>query len=151
LTEFPDDAFFDDASNHPEDISVLQRLRLFSTDQRVAIRVRSANPLQRRIIVLDIYPDRVTRARPVVEEPKPKLAKLIVDTDAKTGRVRKVREEGLVVLLELTPPDGALSVNGSVVQVTDGIARVPVPEDSSVDLDAVWTISGEEVLARVHA
>ena len=52
----PDDAFFDDAANHPQDVSVLQRLRLFSTDQRVAIRVTSRNPGQRRVIVLDVHP-----------------------------------------------------------------------------------------------
>ena len=152
LSEFPDDAFFDDPSNSPEDISVLQRVRIFSTDQRVAIRVRSASPLQRRIILLDIYPDPLARASTVAEATpnKHKLAKLIPDQPAKTSRVRKVREDGLDVLLELTPPDGALSVNGSVVTVTDGIARVPVAEDAELDVDVVWTTSGEKVLAQVH-
>src|SRR6185436_7723983 len=56
LSEIPDDAFFSDPDRHPEDISILQRMRLFSHDQRVSIRVTSRNPAQRRVIVLDVYP-----------------------------------------------------------------------------------------------
>jgi large repetitive protein len=151
LSDHPDDAFFDDAANHPQDVSVLQRFRLFSTDQRVAIRVTSRNPGQRRVIVLDVYPDYQTQNTTQPDAaPKVKPAELL---PPETGKVTKLREvEDLGVLLQLNPHDGALSVDGSVADVnSDGVARVTVDEGAERQLDVVWTTTGDETLAQVKA
>ncbi len=70
LDTYPDDAFFNDTANHPEDISVTQRIRLFSQEQRVAVRITSRNPAQRRLIVLDVFPNRQFHPEPSPEKPK---------------------------------------------------------------------------------
>jgi len=150
LSDHPDEAFFDDPSNDPQDVSVLQRLRLFSTDQRVAIRVTSANTGQRRVVVLDIFPDYQTQNTTEPDKP-PGLKPADLNPDPRAlFSVRKLREDNLDVRLQLTPPDGALSVDGTVVEVSaDGVARVTVPEEGELQLDAVWTASGSETVTQV--
>ena len=147
----PDDAFFDDAANHPQDVSVLQRFRLFSTDQRVAIRVTSRNPGQRRVIVLDVHPDYQTQN--TTHPPKPPAIKdAELEPERTTApRVTISRQENLDVVLQLEPPDGVLSVDGTEVGVVHGAAHVTVPEGAERQLDVVWTTSGQETLAHLKA
>ena len=149
LNVFPDDAFFDDAANHPEDISVLQRIRLFSQEQRVAVRITSRNPAQRRVVVLDAFPNLTrpeepekTKIPPAVLEPKSPHIFISDATDA-----TDVKDTN--VILELQPSDGKLSVGNQEKQLADGRVRVPVPEDSSQPVIATWTTSVTQTLERV--
>ncbi|MBA3310465.1 MAG: hypothetical protein H0U28_10515, partial [Nocardioidaceae bacterium] len=149
LTDVPDNAFFDDPGNQPQDVSVLQRFRLFSTDQRVAIRVTSRNPGQRRIIVVDVFPDpQTTSSTQPIGPAKPKTAELTPPSP----RIRKVREDGLDVFLELTPADGALRIDGTQrTAEPNGQFKVTVAAGADLQVDAAWTITGVEELGRIKA
>jgi hypothetical protein len=149
LSTIPEESFFTDPSNSPQDISVLQRMRLFSHDQRVAIQVTSTrNPTQRRVIVLDVFPDFQTSAStqpPPTEVPQ---AVLETVTDTQAGTVRIESQNDAEVVLRLNPPDGSLSVDGTSVPVTSGMARVPIGTDESHDVSATWSTTGAEELVR---
>lgn len=146
LNTFPDDAFFDDAVNHPEDISALQRIRLFSQEQRVAVRITSRNPAQRRVIVLDVFPSLTFEAPAAPEKPKtplatlePKSSNIFIDGSADTEEI----------VLRLEPPDGKLSVGNQEKTLTDGAVRLRVPEESAQPVTATWTTSVTDTLERV--
>jgi hypothetical protein len=143
LNVFPDDAFFDDAANHPEDISVLQRIRLISQQQRVAVRITSRNPAQRRVVVLDVFPNPTVPAEP--EKPKLPLAEL----EPKSPHIFIADAAEPNVIVQLQPPDGKLSVGNQDQQLTEGTVRIPVPEDSSQPVIATWTTSVTQTLERV--
>ena len=103
LSQIPDDAFFSDPARHPEDISILQRLRLFS-HQRVSIRVTSRNPAQRRVIVLDVYPH--LQDSPTMRPPDVPRAELTMARQVNGAVViAEPRTDGAAVLL-LTPTTG---------------------------------------------
>ncbi|WP_394847004.1 hypothetical protein LZC95_05995 [Pendulispora brunnea] len=147
LHTFPNDAFFDDPSHSPENISVLQRTRLFSHDQRVAVRVTSRNPQQRRIIVLDVYPD--LQASPRRREDTLEGARILTTHAANAGSVSVENARSEEVLLRLSPPEGAtLTVDGSPLAVTDGGARVRVAGGGERALGITWNRTGAEELRR---
>ena len=145
LNTFPDDAFFDDAANHPEDISVLQRIRLFSQEQRVAVRVTSRNPAQRRLIVLDVFPSATFDKPPAPAKPKVPPPVL----EPKSPHIFVADSTDTEAALQLQPHDGLLSVGGQDRQLTDGAARIAAPEDSSQPVTATWTTSVTQTLERV--
>jgi hypothetical protein len=149
INTFPDDAFFDNAANHPEDISVLQRVRLFSPDQRVLIRVRTRNPNQQRIIALDVYPDYQAEARLAPPDPQVRPAVLTPTTPARDGTVRISSQTAQDATLTITPANGTVMVDGEGRTVTNGAVRVSVPPDSSHDVTVSWTHTGERALERV--
>ena len=145
LNVFPDDAFFDNAANHPEDISVLQRIRLFSQEQRVAVRIKSRNPAQRRVIVLDVF--RSLTFQPAPEQEKAKVPEATLDPESPHIFIEDNTEKDVV--LRLQPPDGKLSIGNQERLLTDGAVRIPVPEDSSQAVTATWTTSVTQTLERV--
>jgi hypothetical protein len=149
LSEIPDNAFFDDADNDPQDISVLQRTRLFSHDQRVAIRVTSRSPTQRRIVVLDVFPDLQTSAS--TQEPRPKApdAKLEPIIAAPHGSVSIEDPTDKGVVLRLTPPNGTLKVEDENIAVSNGLSRViSVAPGTSHHVEVTWVSTGAEELER---
>ena len=84
-----------------------QRMRLFSQDQRVAIRITSRNPAQRRIIVLDVFPDLQTSTS--TQPPNPRCHRPNSKTLSPRMPVRwssRPRPK-MRVVLRLTPADGA--------------------------------------------
>ena len=152
LDTFPGDAFFDDPANSPQDLSVVQRVRLFSHDQRVAIRVTSRNTAQRRVIVLDVYPDRQAVV-PRLGPPPPNDARLENQAGDSFGSFEIVRpQSGTDVTVAFTPPDPiAVTADGSSVTVTGGRATVPVNGGESIALVATWQRTTEGELGRVTA
>jgi large repetitive protein len=147
---WPDDEFFDSPANSPQNISALQRRRLFSHDQRVAIRVTSMNPQQRRIVVLDVHPGAApAAAAPAPPTPRP-LGEAVLDPPlaAGTGRVAVTNAASEEVVLVVTPPSGTLTIDGTPVALTDGSARVRVEEGGERAIAVSWSMAGEEVLER---
>ncbi|NLX10004.1 MAG: hypothetical protein GXY36_10145 [Chloroflexi bacterium] len=151
VTTLPDDAIFDDPTRSPEDISVPQRLRLFSHDQRVAIRVTSRNPAQRRIIVLDIYPDLQTSAS-TQPPPAPEVPRAVLTPEAASesiaSQVQIASQTDDDAILRLNPADGSLTVDGTPVPVTDGQARIPIAAEDSHAISVTWNRAGEIEVAR---
>lgn len=143
LLTFPNDAFFEDSSNHPEDISVAQRIRLFSEKQRVAVRVTSRNPQQHRVIVLDVYPnyqvEKGDKNEPVIPGPvlTPATARILVGDSPPDQAV-----------LTLSPATGVLTVDGQVQSLNAGAVRVSIPEEGSKTVEASWTTATGETLER---
>lgn len=155
LTDFPDDGFFDDAANSPQDVSVVQRFRLFSHDQRAVIRVTSRNPLQRKVIVLDVFPDRQAGSTATPPQPsEAKRARLETVTRATRGSVQimEPQGDGPGIRLRIEPPDGLISIDGTVVASPDGVSEeVTVDPGADREVDISWSTSGDEVLGRVFA
>lgn len=145
VSTLPDSGIFDDAAHSPEDISVLQRMRLFSHDQRVAIRITSRNPAQSRVIVLDVYPDLQTSSS-TLPPPQPEIPRAQLNPPVEAVRIESQTDEEVV--LRLTPANGILTVDGAPVTVTDGVARVPSAADSSHTVNVTWNRAGEVELAR---
>jgi hypothetical protein len=139
----PDDAFFDEPANSPEDISFIQRLRLFSHNQRVAVRVTSRTPAQRRIVVLDVT---FKYESAIAEWPVPLPAndatfgpEQVSSTAVNVSIVTP--QSGLDVVLRLTPPTGTLRVDGASVAVTaTGLATVPVIAGATRVIAAEWSL-----------
>jgi hypothetical protein len=127
LNTFADDAFFDDAANQPEDISVLQRVRLFSETQRVAIRVKSRNPAQHRTIVLDVFPN--LQFRP--EAPK-KREKKGAHLDPEVGIVRITSDDkdSELVTLRVEGQNPHLFIGGVEQVLNSGAVTVKVAPDT---------------------
>ncbi len=151
LDEFPDDAFFNDPANSPEDLSVVQRVRLFSHDQRVALRVTSRNAAQRRIIVLDVYPDRQASLQP---KPKPPNDARLTNVQAGSFGSIAIRppQSSTSVVIAFTPPNVlTFTADGVAIPVTAGQATVPVAAGGTVALAATWQRPGEGELGRVTA
>jgi hypothetical protein len=144
LDTYPDNAFFDDTANHPEDISVTQRIRLFSQEQRVAVRITSRNPAQRRVIVLDVFPNRQFHPEPSPEPAKVPKAAL----DPESARIYISDSTDVDAVLTLSPADGILTVDGQVKALTGGAVRIPIAEDSSKPVEASWTTAGSETRER---
>ena len=150
LSERPDDGIFDDPSKHPQDVSVLQRFRLFSTDQRVLIRVTSRNPGQRRVVVLDVYPDFQTQNSTHQDPPARKQARLDTIKQGTQGTVTVRDLEGDLVQLQVTPHNGTLRVDGTVVSTTtDGRAQVSVGDGAERQIAADWTVTGTDLVKQV--
>lgn len=149
LSQIPDNSFFDDSHNHPENISVLQRMRLFSHDQRVVLRITSRNPAQRRVVVLDVYPDAQTSTSmraPSEAVPEAHLAPVISPA---IGSVVIESQNDTEVVLRITPPDGTLTVGGENQTLSaSGTARVTVAPNSSHEVIATWGSTGQFVLKR---
>jgi hypothetical protein len=148
LDTWPDNAFFEDSSHSPQDISVLQRTRLFSHDQRVAIRVTSRNPQQHRIIVLDVYPDLHRDESPPPQQDNLLPAQLDPTDPADSGSVTVENARSRNVTLRLRPPNGTLTVNGNAVSVTDGRAQVELEPGGERTVAATWEREGEQELER---
>ena len=145
----PDDSFFDDPARHPEDISVLQRIRLFSHDQRVSLRITSRNPAQRRIVVLDVHPD--FQNSPTTQPRRPEVPRAqLTDVDTPiTGTVRLVEpytDNG--ARLRINPENGELTVDGVVRPVSGAEAQVDLAPNSSHDVVVNWTTLSLPILAR---
>ena len=147
---FPADDFFD---THPDaqDLTVLQRTRLFSHDQRVAIRVTSRNPAQSRYLLLEVHPDRQTAP---VGAPQPSVPPgATLDPPHPRIRVIDATNEERVDLeidpLDATAPGATITVNGN--PVVDGRVRIQLAAGDSQTLDVDWSAPAEGVLARVAA
>ena len=152
LDEFPDDAFFDDPSNSPEDLSIVQRVRLFSHDQRVALRIKSRNAAQRRVIVLDVYPDR--QAASLHPAPKPPNDARPINVEAGSFGSIAIRspQASTSVVIAFTPPNvSAFSADGAAIPVTGGQATVPIAAGETVRLAATWQRPGGGELGRISA
>jgi hypothetical protein len=146
LSVMPDDAIFD-PPNSPDDISVMQRLRLFSHDQRVAIRIASLRrPTQVRTIVLDVFPDYQTGTsnQPVPTE-KTSKAELLEGTAGKKGTIEIESQTDTDVILRLNPIDGILTVDGTVVSVSpSGTASVSIAAGGTPrNVSVVWNLTEE--------
>lgn len=144
---FPDDAFFDTHAD-AEDLSALSRTRLFSHDQRIAIRITSRNPAQRRTLLLDVIPDReAAPAASTAGSGSAPDAHLEVTTPAPAGvSVRIVDDtDPSRVVVAIDPPDG--TVTG--FPVTDGRATIPLAAGASQDIEVTWTVPAEGRLGRL--
>lgn len=152
LDTFPDNAFFDNPANSPEDLSVVQRVRLFSHDQRAALRITSRNPAQRRVIVLDVYPDR--QAASLHPDPKPPNDARLTNVHAESFGSMAIRppQSSTAVVIAFTPANvHTFSADGTAVPVTGGQATVPIAAGETVALAATWLRPGEGELGRVAA
>ncbi len=152
LDTFPDDAFFDNPANSPGALSVVQRVRLFSHDQRAALRITSRNPAQRRVIVLDVYPDR--QAASLHPAPRPPNDARLTNVHAESFGSIAIRppQANTAVVIAFTPPDvHTFSADGTAVSVTGGQATVPIAAGETVALAATWLRPGEGELGRVTA
>ncbi len=141
--EIPDDNFFNDPSNNPEDISATQRIRLFSQEQRVAIRITSRNPQQRKVIVLDIYKDYIEI--PIPQKPKIPRATLLPEDRSK---VFILKNEDDKVVLQLIPANGELKIDGNIQDSPEGLAEVLIGEEQTKDIGFTWSTLGEEEIDR---
>ncbi len=138
LANLPATTIFDPASS-PEDISVLQRMRLFSQDQRVAIRITSTrNPSQVHTIVLDVFPDYVSASSHTNSRNRIEDATLSGSTTGNTGTVRIESQTSTSAILVLDPPNGTLSVDGDSKPVTNGRATVIIEAGNSHDISVHW-------------
>jgi len=152
LSTLPDNAFFDDAGNQPNDISVLQRMRLFSQDQRVAIRVVSTrNPAQHRVIVLDLFPDHQTSASTQPAQPETPQARFTTAsaTSVSVGTVVIESQTDTAAILRFNPANVAtFTVDGLPRTVTGGVTQVQIRAGESHDIQAMWNMAGQEKLER---
>lgn len=145
---FPSDTIFEEAG--AEDLSVLARTRVFSHDQRVAIRVTSRDPAQHRTLLLDVTPNReaasgASDARLAIP-PSVHLDPPAGGVGSATVRVVDATDPHEVVVV-LDPPEA--TIDGFAV--VDGRARIPLAAGATQALDLAWTVPTEGILGRVEA
>ncbi|MBL0007633.1 MAG: hypothetical protein IPP25_10790 [Saprospiraceae bacterium] len=91
---------------------------MFSQEQRVAIRITSRNPQQRKVIVLDIYKDYIEI--PIPQKPKIPRATLLPEDRSK---VFILKNEDDKVVLQLIPANGELKIDGNIQDSPEGLAK----------------------------
>ncbi|RYY57439.1 MAG: hypothetical protein EOO09_02395 [Chitinophagaceae bacterium] len=140
-SETYDDAFFTNTANSPQDITITQQKRLSTIDQRLVIRVTSRNPLQRKILVVDIRPSGVATVETASDTPAktPQASLVFTGGSLRPGlSVRQDKKQDELFFVSGADENTVVKVNGSPVTLANGQFRAPVDNGGTASISVDW-------------